>query len=324
MIDAVERLVNLAFYLAEAREPVTAERIRVDVAGYPADQDAEAFQRMFERDKDALRDAGLAIVSEDGMTYRLNRSATFAASIDLSAGEAAAVRAAGGALLGDPSFPFAADLRLALAKLASAIDTGRISSAARLADEDPVQQGELVAALADAAERRKTVAFDYTNSQGVSALHNLEPYGLFLHDGRWYLVGRDVDKDEVRTYTVARVSDVSANASRPKSPDFDRPVDFDVASFVRFPFQYGPPSQQFDATIRFDVPFAWRAEQLAGGNGTVEPTPDGGALWHIAARDRTKLARFVVENGPGLALVEPAEAAAKLRAGLEVVVRLHG
>jgi len=322
--DAVERLVNLAFYLAEAREPVSAERIRVDVAGYPANQDTEAFLRMFERDKDALRDAGLAIVSDDGMAYRLDRSATFAASIDLSPEEAAAVRAAGGALLGDPSFPFAADLRLALAKIASTIDTGAIASAARLADENPARQGELVAAFADAAERRKSVVFAYTNSRGTSAPHTIEPYGLFLHDGRWYVVGRDVAKDEVRTYTVARMSDIEVNASRPKSPDFERPADFDVARFTRLAFQYGPTAEQFDATIRFDASSAWRAGQLAGGHGTIERTRDGGALWRIPARDRARLLRFVLENGPGVTLAEPAEVAAQLRVGLKEVTRIHG
>jgi proteasome accessory factor B len=322
--DAVERLVNLAFYLAEAREPVSAERVRVDVAGYPAEQDVEAFLRMFERDKDALRDAGLAIVSDDGMTYRLDRTATFAASVELSAEEAAAVRAAGSALLGDPSFPFSADLRLALAKIASSLDSGQVASAARLADEDPARQGEAVAVVADAAERRKSVTFAYTNSRGVSAPHTIEPYGLFLHDGRWYVVGRDVAKGEARTYTVARMSDIEANAVRPKSPDFERPADFDVASFTRLAFQYGPPAEQFEASIRFDASSAWRAEQLVGGHGSVEPLPDGGALWRIPARDRSRLARFVLENGPGLTLAGPTDAADRLRARLEEVVRLHG
>ena len=324
MADAVERLVNLAFYLAEAREPVSAERIRVDVSGYPADQDVETYLRMFERDKDALRDAGLAIVSGDGMTYRLDRNATFAAKVELAPQEAAAVRAAGSALLGDPSFPFSADLRLALAKIASAIDSGQVASAARLADEDPARQGEIVAAFADAAERRKSVTFAYTNSRGVSAPHTIEAYGLFLHDGRWYVVGRDVAKDEVRTYTVARMSDIEVNATRPKSADFERPVDFDVASFTRLAFQYGSPAEQFEAVVRSDAASAWRAQQLSAGHGVVERTPDGGALWRIPARNRRRLARFVLENGPGLTLAEPVDAADALRAGLAEVIRLHG
>ena len=324
MTDAVERLVNLAFYLAEAREPVSAERIRVDVAGYPAGQDSESFLRMFERDKDILRDAGFAIVANDSGAYLIDRSATFATSVDLSAEEAAAVRAAGSALLDDPSFPFATDLRLALAKIASAIDSEQVAAAACLADEDPQRQGMAVATLADAAQRHKCVTFNYTNSRGDFAPREIEPFGLFLHDGRWYSVGRDVAKDQIRTYTVARMSDIEVNAAKPKSADFERPADFDVAGFSRLAFQYGPAAEQFEVVVAFEPQVAWRAESLAGGRGALERTPDGGADWTVVARDRARLLRFVLENGPGLRLVEPPDASAALRDGLVEVIRAHG
>lgn len=324
MLDPVERLVNLAFYLAEAREPVSAERIRVDVAGYPQDQDSETFLRMFERDKDTLREAGLAIVTDASGEYLLDRSATFAASVDLSGEEAAAVRAAGSALLGDTSFPFVDDLRLALAKIASAIEAGSVAAAARLADEDPARQGSAVATLADAARRRKRVTFSYTNSRGVSALHAIEPYGLFLFDGRWYAVGRDTDADAERTYTVARMSDISVNAARPKSPDFDRPADFDVARFSRLAFEYGPATDRFEATLRFTPAAAWRASGLTQDHGTLERADDGSVVWRVAARDQARLLRFVVENGPGLSLEAPPEVARSLADGLAEVARLHG
>ena len=324
MSDAVERLVNLAFYLASAREPVSAERIRVEVAGYSADQDPAAFLRMFERDKESLRDAGLTIVTdEDGTRYLLDASATYAAAVELSAQEAASVRAAGTALLDDPSFPFAADLRLALAKIASAIDTGDVASAACLADENPARQGESVALLSDASSRRKTAAFSYTNSLGATAPHEIAPYGLFLHDGRWYAVGRDTAKDEVRTYTVARMSDIEINPTKPKSPDFERPSDFDVRTFVRLPFQYGPLAQQFDAELRFASSAVWRADGLCGGQGVVDRDA-AGATWRVSARSASRLARFAIENGPGISIARPPRAAETVRRGLEEVARLHG
>ena len=324
MADAVERLVNLAFYLAEAHEPVSAERIRVDVAGYPAEQDQDAFLRMFERDKDILREAGFAIVANDAGSYLIDRGATFAADVELSPDEAAAIRAAGTALLGDPSFPFASDLRLALAKIASSVEGGQVSSAARLADEEPERQGDAVAVIADAAKRSKRVAFGYTNSRGASAPHSIEPYGLFLHDGRWYAVGRDVAKGEVRTYTVARMSDIEVDATRPKSVDFERPVDFDVAGFSRLPFQYGVPAEEFEAVVGFDPAASWRATTLTGGRGTLEFEADGSTVWRVSVRDRARLARFVLENGPGLTIAEPTDAAADLRTALEEVARVHG
>ena len=210
--------MNLALYLANATTPVSAEEIRTEVIGYSADQADDAFKRQFERDKDDLRASGFVILTdpENEGYYHLDRSATFARPLDLTPQEAAAVRAAASALVDDPSFPFTEDLRLAIAKISSAVESGDVPAAARLADEDPDQQGAVVAELVAAAGACKSVEFGYTNSHGISAPHEVEPYGLFLHDGRWYLVGRDIAKDEERTYTVARMSDIAVNRARPK------------------------------------------------------------------------------------------------------------
>jgi len=325
LYSAVERLVNLALYLVAARAPVSAEDIRADVLGYPDEQSEETFKRQFERDKDDLRAAGFVILTdaENEGYYHLDQSKTFAGPLDLTAQEAAAIRATASALLGDSSFPFAEDLRLAVAKIASAIDTGDVPAAARLADEDPAQQGAIVAQLADAAERRKTVAFGYTNSLGVSAPHEVEPYGLFLHDGRWYLVGRDAAKNEPRTYTVARMASIEVNPARPKSSDFERPEGFDVAGFVRLPFQYGPDDAEFEALLRFDETARWRAASVSAGRGALEEDA-AGTVWRVPARSRSRLLRFVIENGPGLTLAEPPDTLDAVRAGLDEVVRIHG
>ena len=325
MNDAVERLVNLALFLADATVPVTRERIRTEVNGYTTDQEMDAFLRMFERDKDHLRAAGFVIITDEDNRYSVDRTATFAARVDLDADEIAALRAAGIALLGDPSFPFGSDLRLALAKIAAGTDTeaADIAAASRLADEDPVRQGRTVADLSGAATACKRVTFGYTNSYGQSAPHEVEPYGLFLHDGRWYLVGRDLARDDVRTYTVSRMSTVTVNRAKPASPDFERPSNFDVGTFVRLPFQYGPSAEEFESTLAIDSSAAWRAKRLTAGQG--ELTADGdGFTWRVLARSVPRLLRFVLENEPGMRLVGPPEACAALRAGLETVVNSHG
>lgn len=324
MIDSVERIVNLALYLADARRPVTAEQVRSEVSGYPSEQDYAAFARMFERDKDELRRSGFNLAfDEERQVYSLDRSATFAAPVELTAEEAAAVRAAGTAVLGDPSFPFAADLRLALVKIAAELPGDPATATARLADEDPARQGTTVAALSDAGSRSKVVRFGYTNSMGASALHEVEPYGLFVHDGRWYLVARDTSLDEVRTYAVARMSDVKINTSAPKTPDFERPADFDVSRFISLPFQYGPDELEFEAVLRFDPDSAWRARALSRGQGTLETDGDS-LLWRVAARSRRGLLKFAIENGPGIRIVDPPDFVAELADGLARVEALHG
>ena len=323
MTDAIERLVNLALFFADARGTVTAEQARAQVVGYPTDQDEPAFIRMFERDKDDLRRAGLTILADDEGNYRLDRTATFSAPVDLDAGEAAAIRAVASALISDPSFPFARDLRLALAKVAAEIDAPRADAVSRLADESPEKQGTDVAVLSAAATAGKRVLFGYTNSAGVFAPHDVEPYGLFLHDGRWYLVGRDVSKQQIRTYTVSRMKNVTANPAAPKTPDFERPEDFDIARFVRLPFQFGAVPGRFTAVLRLDDSAVRRAHTLCAGQGVLE-SADGGSLWTVEAASDTALLRFVLENGPGLTIVSPPELVARLREGLRAVEVLHG
>ncbi len=322
MTDAVERVVNLALFLAAAPVPVTAERIRAEVLGYPEGQDDAAFLRMFERDKDDLKRMGFVVDGDAEGYYRLDSSATYAAAVELTPPETSALRIAGAALADDPSFPFAADLRLALAKISAEVDACDPPVSARLADEDPQRQGETVAVLSAAVAMHKRVAFGYTNSLGISAPHEVEPYGLFLHDGRWYLVGRDTAKDETRTYTIARIEDAAANPTAPKSADFERPADFDIARFVRLPFQFG--SDEFEALIEIGPEAAWRTRSLVSGQGELRFAPDGSATWSVTARSGPRLLRFVIENGPGLTLAEPPELVAELADGLERAVMLHG
>jgi len=325
MNDAVERLVNLALFLADSAVPVTRERIRAEVNGYPEDQEEDAFLRMFERDKDQLRDAGFAILTDEDSRYYVDRDATFATAVDLSVDEIVALSAAGTALLADPSFPFGSDLRLALAKIAAGTDTEvrEVAAASRLADEDPERQGHDVADLSAAATACKRVTFGYTNSYGASAPHEVEPYGLFLHDGRWYLVGRDVERDEVRTYAVSRMVELAVNRAKPASRDFERPADFDVRGFVRLPFQYGRPDDEFEAEIEIDASAAWRIDALTSGHGELTTVGDG-FVWRVPGRSVSGLLRWVVEHEPGVRLLGPAEACTAFRAGLEKVANLHG
>jgi len=325
MSDAVERLVNLALFLSDATVPVTRDRVRTEIKGYPAGQDEDAFLRMFERDKDQLRAAGFTILTDEDNRYSVDRDATFASTVDLTPEEIAALRAAGTALLADPSFPFGPDLRLALAKIAAGSDNdvSQFAAGSRLADEDPERQGVSVAVLSTAATTSKRVTFGYTNSYGASAPHDVEPYGLFLHDGRWYLVGRDIARDDVRTYTVSRMDSIAVNTAKPATPDFERPDGFDVGSFVRLPFQYGPPAEEFEAELAIDPSAAWRAKRLTAGQGELVADGDG-FRWRVSARSVSRLVRFVVENEPGVRLIGPPHACTALRDGLESVANLHG
>src|SRR5690242_10799198 len=92
--------MNLVIALLSTRAFITAERIRETVYGYSDNATDEAFSRMFERDKNELRDLGIPLetgrVSQFDPTegYRINRDAYALPAVELTGDEAAAVAVA--------------------------------------------------------------------------------------------------------------------------------------------------------------------------------------------------------------------------------------
>ena len=323
MPDAAERMVNLALYLASTPRYVTANECRSAGLGYDEDQDDVAFIRMFERDKDALRAAGMVIdvARDEGVeAYRLDAESSFARPVTLEADELAALKAVAAALSEDPGFPFAEDLALALGKLGTAGVDGPLATVDLAEGGDPAQATH-ARALAEAVGARKTVTFRYTNAHGETKRHAVDPYGVFFREGTWYLTGRDRDADALRTYAIPRLADLDVNPHRPRTPDFERPADFDIRAQERLPFQYG--TDTVTAELRFDPDVAWRAERLARGHGSLERLPDGSTLWRVEAGDLRRLASFIIAEGPSIHAVGPPELLDVLASGLKAVSDAH-
>ena len=60
-----ERLLNLVLVLLYTRRALTKAQIRSAVPQYSSAPTVEAFERMFERDKDELRELGIPLMTED-------------------------------------------------------------------------------------------------------------------------------------------------------------------------------------------------------------------------------------------------------------------
>jgi predicted DNA-binding transcriptional regulator YafY len=88
--------------------------------------------------------------------------------------------------------------------------------------------------LGTALLRLKRVTFAYhTMSSDRTAKRTVEPYGLFLQSGHWYLAARDVEHDVVRNFRVSRMSDVAVNAKKPQSTDYAIPRSFRPTKHAR-------------------------------------------------------------------------------------------
>lgn len=211
----VERLLNLVIALLSTRGHITAEKIRSSVAGYSESPSHEAFSRMFERDKNELRDLGIPLevgrVSKLDPTegYRINRDDYALPPVDLTPEEAAALAVAA-QLWKSPELITAT--QGALLKLrAAGVDVDPLESGAAVSIASPGRDSEkVVGILLSAITSRQAVQFSHRPSRAAPfATRNVEPWGVITDKGRWYLVGHDRDRDATRTFRVTRIGEVT-------------------------------------------------------------------------------------------------------------------
>ena len=202
-IPAEEREVNLLLALRNTAGGLTAAEIIKRVSGYNPAGGGSA-RRMFERDKDVLRQIGVPLRASgagEQCRYRIEEEDYALAPLRLDAAQTAALDLAASAWR-DGSLPVAA--RRALTKL-RAVSPGSEAGAAPDLSVDLAGQ-EVPARLAAAVDERRVVVFDYASaSSGSLRRRVVEPHALRLSEGAWYLDGLDTRAGEPRTFRLARV-----------------------------------------------------------------------------------------------------------------------
>jgi proteasome accessory factor B len=228
-----ERLLNLLITLLVSRSYVTKERIR-DVVEQYRDAGDEAFEKMFERDKEELRSLGIPIevgfldrAFEDEPGYRVERSAFELPEIDLEPEEAAVVGLAARVW---QHAGLASATSAALVKLKAAgvsVDREALNVVQpQLTVEEPTFE-----AFWDATRTRTPVRFCYrTSSSPESVERRLQPWGVVSFRGRWYVVGHDIERGEPRLFRLSRVHGDVVPEGRPGS--FEVPEGVDIRSLT--------------------------------------------------------------------------------------------
>src|SRR5262249_644968 len=90
---------------------------------------------------------------------------------------------------------------------------------------------------------------------------------IYMRDGQWYMVGRDHDREDIRTFRLGRIrSDVRFHTRRER--DFRTPASFDATAWRdRAAWQLGEPVST--ATIWVSPEGGWMVERLVGHHGEL-------------------------------------------------------
>lgn len=307
-----ERILNLTICLLVSGRYLPKSQIREAVEGYH-DLSDTAFERTFERDKDELRALGVPIevgsydpLFDDEPGYRIRSSEFELPPVELTADEAAVVGVAARVW---QHASVAESTRSALAKLRAA---GVEPDTSQLAALEPSVQAreEAFEPLWTAVLDRVRVSFTYRGGEK----RTLEPWGMTASKGRWYVIGRDTDRQATRMFKLTRITDKPRRVS--KVGAYQVPDDLDLRALARS-LDAREPNRTARVAVRAGKGPTLRRrsrpvadEQAATAVGEVS-LPAGFEILDVGFSDLRTLAEEVVRYGADAIVLDPPELRAR-------------
>ncbi len=296
-----ERLMNLIFALLVSKQFLTKVQIRDAIADYRDAPSSDAFDRMFERDKEELRELGIPVETggndvyfDDEVGYRIRRDEAELPDLELTREEAAVI---GLATQVWEHAGLANDSTTALMKL-KAIGVDVDTSVLRMAEPKLSTNEPSFDAMWDAVTRKIPVSFVYARPAREAMERHLQPWGIISWRDRWYVGGFDLDRDGPRIFRLSRVIGDVKKTGSPGS--YEIPDGTDMKDLARGLFP-SPPDEA--AVLRIRKGRGLSLRRLA-----EKVTPISEDLDEVAIRYSSdwELASEVASYGPDVVVISPA------------------
>ncbi|TNM39741.1 WYL domain-containing protein [Nocardioides albidus] len=298
-----ERLLNLLIMLLVQRRPIAKERIRELL--YP-DSRPDAFEKMFERDKEELRSLGVPIevatidpLFEDEVGYRIPPEAFALPDVELTQEEAAVVGIASRVWQHATMAQATTDAVRKLTAAGIDVDLDALEIARPLLTaEEPAFERCWVAVC-----ERTAIEFDYQRPDADAPMRRrVQPWGVVRYSGRWYLVGYDADRRAERVFRLSRVQGEVRLVGPPGA--YDVPPETDVRQIAR---RMAPPMPTTTAVLLVREGAGHGLRRAAERIEVGVAGPDDHTGWDrlVLVRPTQGLADEVLSHGPDVVLVEP-------------------
>lgn len=299
-----ERLLNLVICLLHTRRYLSVQEIREAVPGYEQDTE-DSFRRMFERDKEELRELGIPLETgtnsaahDDEPGYRIARRDYELPEISLAPDEAAALGLA--ARLWQ-SAPLARATGTALLKLRAAGMEAPVAPAAlepRVGATEPAFESAL-----RAVQDGRAVEFDYRAGVGRPPQRRaVQPWGVVSWRGRWYLVGHDTERGAERVFRLSRILGTVTAVGEPGA--VVPPDEVDLRAMVAR-MATDEPRETARVSLRAGAGWELRREATAVAD---DPERDGWTVVDLGFSDPERLADRVTGLGADAVVLSPQSA----------------
>ncbi|WP_088995680.1 helix-turn-helix transcriptional regulator [Micromonospora echinaurantiaca] len=160
--------------------------------------------------------------------------------------------------------------------------------------------GELLVTLARACRDAVRVRFRYAGRDGGERERTVEPVRMVTTGRRWYLMARDVDRDDWRTFRLDRMREVVATTWRFRAREHPDPVAYVQRSVTEAPYRYL-------ARVRLHAGPDRVRELVPPQVGRVEDDRDGWCVLVVGGENLDWLAAQVARLGYEAEVLEPPE-----------------
>ncbi len=294
--------------LLQARPSMTAAELAAEL---------EVSERTITRDAQALSEAGVPVYADRGRTggYRLiGGYRTRLTGLGRSEAEALFLSGVPGALreMGLDDAASAARLKVSAALMPSLRDASQ-NAAQRFHLDAPgwfkeTPAPELLPAVADAVWDDRLIEARYRR-QDSEVERELEPYGLVLKAGVWYLCARVTGSGAYRVYRIDRFTAVAAGGQRfVRDEEFDLPGFWEerAAQFARAILRSRVVVRLSDAGVRA-LPYATDAASAREAMETAgEPDATGRVTVTLPVENEDVAYTQLMALGPEAEVLEPA------------------
>ncbi|MCM1482823.1 MAG: WYL domain-containing protein [Muribaculaceae bacterium] len=171
--------------------------------------------------------------------------------------------------------------------------------------EDVPSARQFLSPVITAMREYKQIDFAYMpyTRSGRPSRVRLEPYFLKIFRQRWYITGRNIRENMVKTYALDRMTEV-----RITTESFEMPADFDAADYSRHSFgivfSHGEPRK---VTLRVDPRQAKYFRALPLHHSQSEMVTDGYSIFTYYLRLTPDFVQELLSYGPRVTVVGPPE-----------------
>lgn len=290
--------------------------------------DLEVSPKTIQRDIEVMRDQlGLPIAydaQEHG--YHFTEEVHDFPTVQVTQGELLALLVAQKAIEQYRGTPYHTQLETAFAKLLAPLNemTGYAPSDETVSFKitaPAAHELDVFDRLGRAIGDQLEVTFDYRKPGSAKpAPRQVQPLHVTHREGRWYLIGYDIDRCALRTYAISRIADVELSARW-----FERPKGFSIERYFASALGVMNGTENHHVRIRFSALAAdhvrdrfWHESQ------EFKELADGRLELNLHLADLLEVERLILQWGGHAEALAPAELRTRLAAAAQTILETHG